>query len=231
MEQKFEIVVPETWADVTLGRYMTFIKALKPYEGSEEYDKVFLEKAAAHFCDLSQEALMQLPIETFNGIIGYLKELFESGLNLPLIKDFEMGSTKYGFIPKLDEMTYGEYLDLTTYFKEMWPNMPTIMSVLYRPVVQEDVRGYRIAEYKGTDEDAEELFNHFLTMDIVWGAIGFFHYLQKDLLNATLTYSLKVTKKELKKKNSQLMETLTTNGADISQLQSLLETISQSSTK
>ena len=142
-----------------------------------------------------------------------------------------MGTTKYGFIPKLDEMTYGEYLDLTTYFKDMWDNMPTIMSVLYRPIVEEDVRGYKIKPYSGTTEDTEELFKNFITMDIVWGAIGFFTSLQNDLLKGILTYSQKILKKELKKKNSPLMEILTTNGVDISQLQSLPETISQNLTK
>ena len=76
-----------------------------------------------------------------------------------------------------------------------------------------------------------KLFKNFITMDIVWGAIGFFTSLQEDLLNVIQTYSLKILEKELKKKNSPLMETLTTNGVDISQLQSLQEMISQNLTK
>lgn len=225
MEQTLEVVIPDTWADVTLSQYMAFMKALKPYEDSELYGQVMLEKAAAHFCNLPLEVLIKMPVENYKGITSYLQDLFDFGKDLPVIKSFEMGETKYGFIPKLDEMTYGEYLDLTTYFKDMWANMPTIMSVLYRPIVEEDVRGYKIKPYSGTTEDTEELFKNFITMDIVWGAIGFFTSLQNDLLNVIQTYSLKILKKEMTKKNSQLMETLTANGVDISQLQSLPETI------
>jgi len=231
MEQTLEIVVPDTWADVTLSQYMAFMKSLKPYEGSELYGQVMLEKAAAHFCNIPLEVLIKMPIEDYKSITSYLQQLFDFGKDLPIVKDFEMGTTKYGFIPKLDEMTYGEYLDLTTYFKDMWDNMPTIMSVLYRPIVQQDVRGYKIKPYSGTTEDTEELFKNFITMDIVWGAIGFFTSLQNDLLNVIQTYSLKILKKEMNKKNSPLMEILTTNGVDISQLQSLQETISQNLTK
>jgi hypothetical protein len=67
-------------------------------------------------------------------------------------------------------------------------------------------------------------------MDIVWGAIGFFTLLQKDLLAGMMDYSM--TKlKEMIQEDIQLQETLITNGADISQLQYLQEMISLNSKK
>ena len=62
MEQTLEIIVPDTWADVTLNQYMAFMKSLKPYEGSELYGQVMLEKAAAHFCNVP---LLQVTCKTY----------------------------------------------------------------------------------------------------------------------------------------------------------------------
>jgi hypothetical protein len=165
-------------------------------------------------------------MENYNGIASYMQELFQQGQELPFVKNFMIGDIKYGFMPSMDAMTYGEYLDLSTYSKYMWKNIALIMSILYRPITKEDKDGYEIQSYNGTDENVVELFQAALTMDIVWGAIGFFTLLQKDLLKGMMASSIK--KLESLKTNSQVLETLTTNGADISVLQSSQEMISQS---
>ena len=223
---KLEITVPESWEEIRVSQYTQYLKALKPYEGVEEYAKIKIDKAMSHFCNISSETIAKLPMENYNGIAGYIHELFQQGQQLPLVKNFVIGDTKYGFMPSMDSMTYGEYLDLSTYSKDMWDNIATIMAILYRPIVKEDKEGYAIQEYSGTNENVVELFSHALTMDIVWGAIGFFTLLQKDLLRGMMAYSMKILEKT--KTNSQVLETLTQNGVDISALQSSQEMISQS---
>lgn len=224
-----EITIPEGWEDVKLGQFMDYMRALKPYEGTPEYETVKLEKAMNYFCNISTEVINKLPMENYNGILNEMVSLFERGEQIPLVKHFVIGSTKFGFIPSLDEMTYGEYLDLSTYSKELWPNAPTIMSILYRPVTRELNGKYEIQPYAGTNEDIEALFKKALTMDIAWGAIGFFTLLSKDLLKGMMDYSIKTLTKM--KANSQVQEALTESGVDISQLQYLQEMISQDSTK
>ena len=225
-----EITIPETWSEVKLKQYLDYMKGIKPYEGTEDYELVVLEKAVNHFCNISVGQLNALPIENYKGLIGFMTDLLKDGESQLLVKKFVVGSTKYGFIPSLDKMTYGEYLDLTTYFKDMWPNMVTIMSILYRPITQESGETYSIQPYNGTDEETEALFSHALTMDIVWGAIGFFTLLQKDLSTGMMDYSMKMLE-EMIEKDFQLQETLVKNGVDMSALQSLQEMILQDSKK
>ena len=225
---KLEITIPESWADIKLSQYLAYAKALKPYEGSEDYAVVIYEKAINHFCGLSTEELKKLPVDSYKGLIGFIDDLFAQETNLPVAVNFEIGDTKYGFLPKLDDMTYGEYLDLSTYSKDLWQNLPTFISIIYRPVTKEDKKGrYEIQPYAGTNEDTVELFKHALTMDIAWGAINFFTRLQRDLLKGTVTFLIQNLK--MIEKDSQLLETLTKNGGDISVLQSCREMISQSS--
>jgi hypothetical protein len=220
-----EITIPEGWEDVKLGQFMDYMKALKPYEGTPEYEVLKYEKAMNHFCNITTETIRQLPMEYYNGILTEMIKLFEQGEKMSLVKHFVVGSTKFGFIPSLDEMSYGEYLDLSTYSKDLWPNAPTVMSILYRPVTKELDGKYEIQPYSGTNEDMETLFKTALTMDIVWGAIGFFTILSKDLLKGMMAYSMKTLEKM--KSNTLVQETLTANGVDMSVLQSSQEIISQ----
>ena len=128
-------------------------------------------------------------------------------------------------------MSYGEYLDLTEYFKSMWEYMPIIMSVLYRPITKEMFGMYEIEPYAGTKESRIELFKHTLTMDVVFGAISFFLDLQKDLMNATLTYSAQILKTMKDPKALIVLQDLQKNGVDTIQLLSLLKMMLQNLTK
>ena len=229
MKRRIEVNLPASWQDITLKEYLAYQKALKPYEGVEEYHSISFEKAINYFCNISTEDLYNIPVESYNGLYDSVKEIFKEGYDLPLVHRFTILSTEFGFIPSLNEMSYGEYLDLVTYFKDMWTNMPTIMSILYRPVVESDKNTYSITTYTGTSESTEELFKEKLTMDIVWGAIGFFLNLQRDSLKGILIFLAKEMKKVTT--DTALLETLTKNGQDISQLQSLLTEMSQGLTK
>jgi hypothetical protein len=220
-----EITIPEGWEDIKLGEYMEYMRAVKAYEGTEVAEVVQYEKAMNHFCNITTETIHQLPMENYNGILAEMMKLFQQGDTMPLTKHFVLGSTKFGFIPSLDNMSYGEYLDLSTYSKDLWTNAPTVMSILYRPVTKELDGKYEIQAYQGTNEDMETLFKHALTMDIVWGAIGFFTLLSKDLLKGMMGFSMKTL--EEMKSNTLVQETLTANGVDISVLQSSQEMISQ----
>ena len=46
-------------------------------------------------------------------ITNILAEMFEQ--KPPLVKQFTMKGVEYGFIPKLEDMSFGEYVDLDTY--------------------------------------------------------------------------------------------------------------------
>ena len=171
MKRRIEVNLPTSWQDITLKEYLAYQKALKPYEGVEEYNSIVLEKAINHFCNISSEDLYSIPVESYNGLYDTVKEVFKEGYDLPLVQRFTILSTEFGFIPNLNEMSYGEYLDLSTYFKDMWVNMPTIMSILYRPVKRKSMGTYEIEEYNGKNNEA--LFLE-VPMDIHYGALFFF---------------------------------------------------------
>ena len=90
---------------------------------------------------------------------------------------------RYGFIPNLDEMTFGEYVDLDTYLTS-WDNMHKAMSVLYRPIQTQNKDLYNIKEYEAKLDD--NLLH--MPMDAVMGSILFFYHLGNDLSQIMITY-------------------------------------------
>lgn len=226
---RLTITYPESWAEITLPQYLEYYKFVKPYEGSDEFGHKSLQSAALHFCKVPAEYLYKLPEKTFDKVAKCLQDLFIDVDKHPLVKEFAVDETKYGFLPEIDNMTYGEYLDLVSYTssKEMWSYMPIIMSILYRPITQRVGKLYTIEAYNGTKDERIELFKHVLTMDVVFGATAFFLTLQKDLRTGILAYMKTIMTESKDPRILAALEDLQKSGVDITQLQSFLTMTSQ----
>jgi hypothetical protein len=97
-----------------------------------------------------------------------------------------MGGVEFGFIPNLDDMTFGEYTDLDTYITD-WEQMHKAMAVLYRPIKKNGLNGtYEIEKYNGSITYSD-VMKH-APLDVVFGANVFFYTLGNELLKSTMTY-------------------------------------------
>ena len=222
---------PQSWADIKLEDYLQFYRQIKPYEDTEQYQEKAVLFGTFNFTDIDEDEYLNLPESTFTEINGTLSKLFNT-VELPIVKSFEIGNIKYGFIPSLDDMAYGEYLDLVSYSsKNLWDNISTLMSIMYRPITKSLGKSYTIEKYNGTKPEIIELFSQGLTMDIVFGAISFFLRLQNDLVSATLIYLVNQTKTIQNKEVQIALQDLEKSGVDITQLPFLLNKTYQSLTQ
>jgi len=96
--------------------------------------------------------------------------------NHQLINKFSLGGVDYGFIPELDDMTFGEYMDLDTFIGDN-DNLHRAVNVLFRPIEHKRGTRYTIKDY---DADISDNAKDF-PLDVVLGAIVFFYSLGKDL--------------------------------------------------
>ena len=101
-----------------------------------------------------------------------------------LTPTFTMGDTKYGFIPELDNITYGEFVDLDGYLQDV-QDLHKAMAVLYRPITNEVKHRYLIEPYEGSSRYAEQMKK--APMSVAMGASLFFWRLGNELLRASLT--------------------------------------------
>jgi hypothetical protein len=139
-----------------------------------------------------------------------------------------IGDIEFGFIPELEEITFGEYVDLDSHLQS-WDKFHKAMAVLYRPIKTRSGDKYEIAEYN-PNKDMEELMQ-YAPLDVCIAASVFFWTLESDLLQATLNYLETEMKKE--KNLSQTLAkqlNLANDGDGISHFMHSLKEMSQSLT-
>ena len=175
---KAEIYVPSSLDDITLGQYMKYVKL----ETEDNKGTPFLmQKAVEIFCNIDLKDIANIRYRSLVEIIEHLDALFGSKYDFQ--QRFTMDGVEYGFVPVLDDLTMGEYVDLDNYYSE-WDNMHKAMAVLYRPVTHSKGERYDIEEYKGTAEAHKYLD---MPVSVVLGTFLFFFNLSKELLTITLS--------------------------------------------
>ena len=193
MELKLNI--PESLNDLTLEQYQNFLQ-------SEKSDKDILK------CFYGINNLFEVKQKDVSELLHAVNVCFK---NKPkeLIATFKHKGIKFGFIPNLDDISYGENIDLTIYINEP-KDLNKAMAVLFRPIVKEQFGKYLIEPYEGSDKYSQLLKD--MPLDVVLSAQVFFYNLTNDLLKAIPVY--------LKEQSQQLSAE---NGEAIHQYSDLLE--------
>jgi len=174
---KVEVYIPDTLSEITLGQYQKYLKIQ-----SENEDENFLAiKMIEIFCGLRGDTIMAMKAKSIKDITTILSNMFNE--KPQLVKEFKMNGRTYGFIPKLEDMSFGEYIDLDTYIGDS-DNLHRAMAVLYRPIKQKYEDKYLIEDYTGEESDIMKS----MPMDAVLSSILFFYHLGMDLSQAMMSY-------------------------------------------
>ena len=174
---KLTLNIPESLSEITLGQYQNWLKVA---EGKE--DETFLQqKMIEIFCNITLKQVLMIKATDVTEITTGLSKMFEA--KHKLITTFKLNENEFGFIPKLDEMSFGEYIDLDNYLSE-WENMHKAMTVLFRPITYKKKDKYLIEDYEGSGK--YDLKN--MSLDIVFGSLVFFWYLRSELQKHILNY-------------------------------------------
>lgn len=182
---KANINVPTELNEITLKQYQKFLKV------QDSKDNNFIQtKMIEIFCRVKPQDALNIKLSDANRIASLISNMFEQKPDL--VKSFYLGGIEYGFVPDLDEITLGEYIDLDTYMGD-WENIHTAMNVLYRPVKQKLGDKYLIEDYNVETKD--DLLQ--MPMDAVFGSIIFFYRLGIELSQTMMNYLENKEEKQL----------------------------------
>lgn len=172
---ELKVVVPTSLSEITLDQYQRFARL----EGDEEF---LTHKMLEIFCGVP---LAQLPNVKFASVANVMRHINTMFSEKPSLKtEFTLGEHTFGFIPNLEDITFGEYVDLDNYMSDV-QDLHKTMAVLYRPITERAGRRYAIEPYESAGKYADLMKD--APMDAVMGASLFFYRLGNDLINATLT--------------------------------------------
>ena len=212
---KVDLVVPNSLADITLGQYQKFVKISE----SNTDEKFISIKMLEIFCKLKLETIMTMKATSIKTVTATLTEMFNAKQDLKHI--FRMDGIQYGFIPNLEDMTFGEYVDLDSNISD-FQEMHKAMAVLYRPIEKKFKGQYTIEPYEAKEAD----FMKAMPMDVVFGSMIFFYHLGSDLSKVMMDYLQQEENREL---HTQLLELSAKNGVGISQFLNSLKEMLHSS--
>ncbi len=208
---KIEINVPTSLSEITLRQYQKFLKIAEENPEGNFLDAKMIEI----FCGIPLSDSYKLKMVSVTAIIDILNSMLEVKPNH--VERFTLNGIEYGFIPDLDEMSLGEYIDLDNNASK-WESMHIAMNVLYRPIVTSKVGKYNIEEY--TTSNPEKMLD--MPLDAALGSLFFFYNLGMELSKHTILSS---NLEEVEEFQEQL--TSETNGVGINQFMVSLTEILQ----
>ena len=218
---KVDLLLPTSLSEIPLSRYQDFI-AMKEKSNDEEF---IAQKMIQIFCGIKLNEVAKIQMKYLNELITHFTDVFSE--RPQLIRKFKIKNVEFGFIPKLDDITLGEYVDIENYL-ESWETYHKAMAVMFRPIKNTNKDKYQIVDYEPS-EDMQDLMR-FAPLDVAISASVFFWTLGNELVQATLSY----LEKEMKKNKTlattfQKQLNLQSDGDGINQyMQSLKETLQSS---
>ena len=222
IKEKVKIVVPNSLSEVTLGQYQEYLKSIDKLD-PEKDARTINKKLIEHFCGIEEKLVDKVAYKDVIKVVNVISTAFDK--DYELVQLFKLLDVQMGFIPKLDDMSLGEYVDTENFLGD-WQNMHKAMAVLYRPVNFKKKERYTIAEYSPSDEISHLMKE--MPLNVVMGCMVFFYRLGMELSKATLTYIRKTVKKDT---TSDLKAALEKNGVGINQFMHSLEEMSENLTK
>ena len=142
---------------------------LKNLEGLQEYEKI---RQLVKYFDIENEKYKNIDT-LFSDILDLYKEKDQAFQN-----KFMLDGKEFGFIPKLEDITVGEYLDIDAYQSDE-NSIHKLLAILYRPITKKSKDSYEIEEYNGSNKYSEVMLN--APVSIYLGSIIFFCNLSKGL--------------------------------------------------
>ena len=166
-----KITIPTSLNEITVRQFMQYMAVQK----LEVDDNIKAISTIAIFCNIELEQAVNISTNDIFEISHKIKEVLEQPTPLITVHD------NLGFIPSLDEMSIGEYIDLESYAGNP-ENYNRLMAVMYRPIKQKKFGMYTVDEYNGSEARATESMD--LPASLLLGGLVFFWDLGIELLKA-----------------------------------------------
>jgi len=181
---KVNIKIPNSLNEVTLGQYQEYAKLINLSTTDIQAKMIEI------FCRIPPVVVRNMKATDIVEICDIINSMFDT--KHQLIHSFKLNGVEYGFIPNLEDMSFGEYVDLDTFIGDN-DNLHRAVNVLYRPIELKRGNRYTIKEYNPDNNDIAKDF----PLDAVLGAVVFFYNLGKELSTVMLN--------SLDKKNEQIL--------------------------
>ena len=219
---KVDITVPESIAEIPLLNYQKFLKV---QENSDDQEFI-AQKMIEIFCGIELKDVAKIKYNDMNNLVEHFNKIFS--VKPVFYQRFKLKEMEFGFIPNLEEISWGEYIDLEHHMNS-WEDFHKAMAVMYRPIIKTYKDKYEIAPYTASEEWHDLM--KYMPMEIAISARVFFYNLGNELLGSTVDYLETLTSNKQSRRQrriSQKEDNLLSSGDGILAYTQSLREISQS---
>ena len=210
---KVKLTIPTSLSEIKLKDYVRFMNVVKGSNDAEFINQKMVEC----FCGVDLKDVAKISLSDLDGLVEHFNKLFETKGDFK--EKFVLNGVKYGFIPNLDRITNGEYMDIDSNISDV-NNYHVLIGIMYRRITGEFKNKYEIEDYN-SDKIDFEIFKD-VTLDIVLPALVFFYRLGTELL----TVLPRFLEEEVNKMNIQKSTNSEKSGVGINAyIHSLKETL------
>lgn len=212
---KIELTIPTSLDEIPLMHYQKFMEVSK----NSNDDEFTAQKMIQIFCGIELKEVVKIAFNDMVDLVNHFNKLFSE---IPKLKPtFKIKDLELGMIPNFDKITWEEYIELESQFKE-FDTFHKAMAVLYRPVIEKNKKNqYLIAPFNNVEEFSDLM--KYTPLSVALSSHVFFWNLERELLTATINY-LEAQMMKLNKSNKTILAkkiNLANDGDGISQFMQL----------
>ena len=190
-----KIILPESIQDITLHQFQLYNELLERTD-LDEYN--FNKRKIQIFTGLERSRIDLISSQDYKEITEQIDVALNQTVEFKPI--FFIKDVEFGFIPNLDKITQGEFIDISKYGTDV-NEMHRLIAVLFRPIKNKDSLGnYEIINYQGTEQYANIM--KYTPLSIVNGALVFFSSLANELVSYTAKYMVVEQAKEVQQQTT-----------------------------
>lgn len=175
--KKKEYKLISSWTEVTLEKWLKLVSFKTGTKTKEARETI------AALSDIPKNVIDQLELKDVALIMERVSDL-QKDEDSSLKRVIEIDGKRYGFHPDLNSITLGEYADIENFIKnDIEKNLPELMAVLYRPIVEETSSGvYTIEAYDGDITIRTEKMKKMAIEQVQSALVFFYHFAQVLLM-------------------------------------------------
>ena len=190
-----------SWEDVTLEKWSKLINSKTKSKTKEALETISV------LSDIPAKLIKELKISDVSVILSKIAEL-QSKANSTLRRIIKVDGVAIYIESSLSGISLGEYADLETYIQNgVEKNLPNIMAVLYRPIVEKKNKFYTITSYDGSGVRVRaEKFKQMKANDVNSALVFFWHFVKK-LFQTMPSYLMEQTEKIVEETQTRTLQT------------------------
>lgn len=178
-----KVTVPTDIDAIELGQFQKWSLA-----NTDDADRDFLLfKTIEIFCGMEMRLVSQFPLDTAEEIATEIFAVLDQ--KKPFQNRFTLDGVEFGFVPDLEAISIGEYIDLENGLKDI-KEFHKAAAVMFRPILKSSGPLYTVEGYNPTTETINRAKK--FPMGAVSAAIVFFYNIVNELREDFQAYSLKV---------------------------------------